>query len=168
MLTGSLASSMYGIPRATNDIDFVIAPIREELFTLARLFYEANLYFPRERIDPAFENRTELNVIDFSNGWKADLILRKNREFSFTEFRRREEATVEGIHLHVATPEDMVIAKLEWCAISPSERQIGDVVGILQVQRENLDIEYITRWVEALGLAEQWDEARRRAADFPG
>ena len=168
MLTGSLASSMYGIPRATNDIDFVIAPIREELFTLSRLFHEANLYFPRERIDAAFENRTALNVIDFSNGWKADLILREDREFSFTEFRRREEATVEGIHLHVATPEDVLIAKLEWCAISPSERQIGDVVGILQIQRENLDIEYITRWVEALGLAEQWDEARRRAADFPG
>jgi hypothetical protein len=163
MLTGSLASSMWGIPRATNDIDFVINPIREELFILARLFREANLYFPRERIDPAFDNRTELNVIDFSNGWKADLILRKDREFSITEFGRREEADIEGIHLYIATPEDVIIAKLEWWAISPSEQQMEDVVGIVRVQGENLDIGYISRWVDLLGLAPQWAEAKQRA-----
>ena len=163
MLTGSLASSMWGIPRATNDIDFVINPIREELFTLARLFHNANLYFPRERIDEAFDNRSDLNVIDFSNGWKADLILRKDREFSVTEFRRREKTTVEGMHLHIATPEDVIIAKLEWWTISPSERQINDVIGILQVQRENLDIAYVEHWVDLLGLAEPWHDARKRA-----
>ena len=163
MLTGSLASSMWGIPRATNDVDFVINPIREELYILARLFREADLYFPRERIDEAFDNRSDLNVIDFSNGWKADLIIRKDREFSVTEFRRRAEATVEGMHLHIATPEDVVIAKLEWWTISPSERQINDVAGILQVQRDNLDLEYIERWIELLGLTEPWNEARGRA-----
>src|ERR1044071_1901499 len=163
MLTGSLASSMWGIPRATNDIDFVINPIREELFTLARLFRESGLYFPREIIDEAFDNRSQLNVIDFSNGWKADLILRKDREFSVTEFRRREEATVEGMHLHIATPEDVIIAKLEWWTISPSDRQLNDIIGVLQVQRDNLDMAYIERWVELLGLEEPWSEARKQA-----
>ena len=163
MLTGSLASSMWGIPRATNDIDFVINPIREELFTLARLFREVGLYFPLERIDEAFDNRSDVNVIDFSNGWKADLIIRKDREFSITEFRRRLETTVEGMHLHIATPEDVVIAKLEWWTISPSERQLNDVVGVLQVQADNLDFPYIQRWIELLGLTEAWNEALGRA-----
>lgn len=163
MLTGSLASSMYGVPRATNDVDLVIAPLREELFILARLLHEANLDFPTERIDPALEHQTSLNVIDFSNGWKADLILRKDREFSIAEFSRRGDANVEGIQLHVVTPEDLVVAKLEWWGISPSERQMEDIVGILQVQGDDLDFRYIEHWVAALGLTYQWHEALRRA-----
>lgn len=154
---------MWGIPRATNDIDFVIDPVREELFTLARSSRDAHLYFPNDRIDEAFDKRSELNVIDFSNGWKADLIIRKEREFSVTEFRRRTEATVGGMSLHIATPEDLVIVKLEWWAISPSERQLNDVVGILQVQRDRLDLDYIERWIESLGLTEPWIEALARA-----
>jgi len=163
MLTGSLASSMWGIPRATNDIDFVINPIREELFLLARLFREAGLYFPREPIDQAFDNRGSLNVIDFSNGWKADLIIRKDREFSITEFRRRMETTVEDMYLHIATPEDVVIAKLEWWTISPSERQLNDIVGVLQVQGDNLDLRYMQHWIALLRLTEAWKEALERA-----
>jgi hypothetical protein len=67
------------------------------------------------------------------------------------------------MHLHIATPEDVVIAKLEWWTISPSERQLNDVVGILEVQRDNLDLEYIERWVELLGLTEPWNETLGRA-----
>jgi hypothetical protein len=38
MLTGSCASSYHGIPRATQDIDLVIAPTAGQLRHLVKLF----------------------------------------------------------------------------------------------------------------------------------
>lgn len=74
MLTGSLASSTYGVPRATNDIDIVVAPTRAQLLSLLQLFERVGLYAtPREEAIAALARETQFNVIDFENGWKVDL-----------------------------------------------------------------------------------------------
>src|ERR1051326_1407996 len=95
MLTGSLASSMYGVPRATNDIDIVIAPTRAQL-----------------------NKHGMFNVIDFKRGMKVDLIIRKEREFNVREFSRRKTHEIEDMRLTIATPEDVLVAKLEWAKAS--------------------------------------------------
>jgi hypothetical protein len=164
MLTGSLASSMYGIPRATNDVDIVIAPSREQLLSVVQLFQRLGLTVAPEAAIAAFRKRTDFNVIDFSHGWKADLILRKDRPFSLTEFERRETHEVEDIRLTLARPEDVLIAKLEWSKSGNSDRQLDDAAGILKMQGANLDREYIEHWVEALQLDSEWDAAKTRAA----
>lgn len=163
MLTGSLASSMYGIPRATNDIDIVIAPSREQLLSVVQLLQRLGLTVAPEAAIVAFRNRTDFNVIDFSSGWKVDLILRKDRAFSITEFERRETYDVEDMRLTLAQPEDVLIAKLEWAKSGNSERQLDDAAGILKMQGEKLDREYIEHWVEALELKYEWDAVRARA-----
>ncbi len=163
MLTGSLASSMYGIPRATNDIDVVIAPTRPQLRAFVQLMQRAGLTVHDETALMALRNRTQFNVIDFRRGWKVDLIIQKDREFSAAEFKRKEMHEVEGMRLSLATPEDVVLAKLEWAKLSPSEQQIEDVVGIIKMQRDTLDYSYISRWVEVLGVQQQWATATERA-----
>ena len=60
-------------------------------------------------------------------------------------------------------PEDVLIAKLEWMKISPSENQRQDDAGIVTVQGENLDRVYIEKWVDTLDLAEQWRAVRELA-----
>jgi hypothetical protein len=162
MLTGSLASSMYGIPRSTNDIDIVVAPTREQLLSLIQFFKRMGLYVNEDALE-AWSRKSQFNVIDFPNGWKVDLIVRKDREFSTIEFDRRQTHEVEGIRLTIATPEDVVIAKLEWFRIGRSERQLDDAAGILRMQGDKLDREYIERWVSTLGLGPAWAEAVRRA-----
>jgi hypothetical protein len=163
MLTGSLASSMYGIPRATNDVDIVIAPTREQLLSLVQLFQRVGLVVHGETAVAALRNRTQFNVIDFGRGWKVDLIVRKDREFSFIEFERRETHEVEGMRLTLATPEDVFLAKLEAAKESDSERQIEDAAGILKMQHDLLDYSYVEHWVESLDLRRQWDAARKKA-----
>ncbi|HEX7705798.1 MAG TPA: hypothetical protein VF701_04990 [Thermoanaerobaculia bacterium] len=163
MLTGSLASSIYGLPRATNDIDFVIAPDRSQLLSLLGLVERSGFYVSREEAMTALEKRDQFNVIDFSAGWKVDLILRKDREFSRTEFERRREGEVAGVPLIIASPEDVVIAKLEWARLGESERQMHDVAGIVTMLAGSLDVEYVEQWVAELGLHEQWNAARRKA-----
>lgn len=163
MLTGSLASSMYGIPRATNDIDMVIAPSREQLILLLELFQRIGLTVHTETALAALRNRTQFNVIDFAHGWKVDLIVRKDREFSTTEFDRRKTHEVEGMRLTIATPEDVLLAKLEWARMGDSERQLDDAAGILRMQRDTLDARYIEYWVQSMELQQQWTAALEKA-----
>jgi len=160
MLTGSVASSMWGIPRSTNDIDIIVAPTRPQLLSLLQLFQRLGLHVDPESALSALRKRDQFNVIDFPNGWKVDFIIQKEREFSAAEFDRRQMVETEGMHLTIASPEDVLIAKLEWAKIGDSERQLIDAAGILRMQSEKLDTSYIERWVEALDLQEQWKAAR--------
>jgi hypothetical protein len=163
MLTGSLASSMYGVPRATNDIDIVISATREQLMSIVQLFQRVGLTVAPEAAAAALRHKSQFNVVDLARGIKVDLIVRKDREFSVGEFARRETHEVEGIRLTIATPEDVLLAKLEWAKLGESEQQLVDAAGILTVQQGKLDTEYIERWVRDLGLAEQWEAVREKA-----
>ena len=109
MLTGSLASSMYGVPRATNDIDLVIAPSRKQLTDLLQLLKRMGLLVDDEQALAALKSGTMFSVIDFSNSWKVDFIVRKSREFSTTEFERRQTHEVDGMRLTLASPEDVIL-----------------------------------------------------------
>jgi len=163
MVTGSFASSAHGRARASYDIDIVIAPTDEQLRALIREF-PADRYYADE--EDAFESKkwvSQFNVIDFSSTWKVDLIFRKDREFSRAEFDRRRLHTIEGMRVYVATPEDVLISKLEWAKMGESDRQIEDVVGIIRIQGSQLDIAYIERWVRELALETQWQKALARS-----
>jgi hypothetical protein len=163
MVTGSVASSIHGIPRSTNDLDVVIAPTRDQLFALIQMFKRLGYYARWEDAENALRKQGQFNVIDFPNAWKVDLIVRKAREFSETEFQRREAVEVGGLSFVIAKPEDVLIAKLEWMKISPSEHQMQDAAGIVTVQADQLDRAYVERWVAALELEEQWQAVRRLA-----
>lgn len=161
MLTGSFASSIYGEPRASNDI--VIAPTREQLVDFVAHFPPDRYYAMQEDALEAFAQKRMFNIIDFASGWKIDFIFRKARPFSQAEFSRRREEAVSGLRLSVATAEDIVIAKLEWAKLGESERQLEDAANVIRVRGDALDAAYIERWVAELGLDPQWRAAKERA-----
>ena len=86
------------------------------------------------------------NVIDFDEGWKVDLIIRKDRPFSVEEFRRRQTIPVLGRSLPVASAEDVILAKLEWNSITPSERQLKDAFSVILAQAARLEIAPVVRF----------------------
>jgi hypothetical protein len=160
MLAGSFASSYHGDPRTTNDIDLVIAPTRESLEAFVRSLDPAAYYVSEEAALDAFRRRGQFNVVALESGWKVDLILRKERAFSHSEFERREAAAIDETQVFVATAEDTIVAKLEWARAGESERQLRDVAGILELRSSDLDVDYIERWVEELGLHAEWTRAK--------
>lgn len=163
MLTGSVASSMYGTPRSTNDIDIVIESTPAQMMMFAQLMKRFDLYLNEDAVD-ALRSRSQVNVIDFRNSWKVDLIIRKEREFSRNEFERRATHEVAGVRLTIATPEDVVLAKLEWSKMSgTSDTQLNDAAGILRAQGSRLDRSYVEHWVQVLEVHDQWEEVLRRA-----
>lgn len=165
MVTGSFASSVHGVPRATNDIGIIILPAsRSQVSTLLSNFaepiYESNL---DDALD-AFQHKSMFSVIDRRGIWKVDFIVRKDRPFSRKEFERRKRIEILGLELYAATPEDVLLAKLEWSKLGESERQIKDAAGIIQIQGERLDREYVERWAVALDIEDQWRAAMQQAS----
>ena len=67
-------------------------------------------------------------------------------------FRRRMKVVVFGEPAWIATREDVILHKLYWNQITPSERQLGDAAGIVAIQREHLDLDYLKRWAAELEL----------------
>lgn len=160
MLVGSVAALAYGRSRSTQDFDVVIEANVPTLRALVRSLPEERYYASEEAAMEALRYETQFNVIDMVTGWKADLIPRKRRPFSEAEFGRRSRVEVLGVPTFVASPEDTIVAKLEWAkAGGGSERQLEDVRELTRLRGAELDREYIERWVHALGLAEMWAAA---------
>jgi hypothetical protein len=163
MIAGSLASTLHGEPRSTQDIDLVIDPTPEQLAAFVEGLDRARFY-----VGDAFgalERRDQFNVIDVTTGWKVDLIVRKERPFSQTEFDRRQPAVMLGVTTAVASVEDTILAKLEWAKAGDSDRQRRDVTAMINVQRSTLDIDYLRHWAEALDVTAELDAAIRTADD---
>jgi len=163
MITGSIASSLHGEPRATRDVDVVIDPGPDELERLLDEISRASLYVDLDSARTALRERGQFNAIDGSGGWKVDFVVRKDRPFSRTEFDRRQRAELLGRSAWVASPEDMIVAKLEWAALTTSDRQLTDVAVMLTVGEGALDIAYVEYWVAELGLDEGWSRVQSSA-----
>lgn len=160
MVVGSFASTAHGEPRSTRDLDLVIDPDTEQLDQLLGALDPEHYYVDPAVARDAYRRRSMFNVIEIGTAWKLDLVIRKARPFSVGELQRRQVTRILGMGVATATPEDTVIAKLEWAKQGASDRQIEDVAGILRVRGPDLDVPYIERWVSELGLVEQWQRAR--------
>jgi hypothetical protein len=167
MLTGSVASSYHGEGRASQDIDLVIAPDEPQLHSFLSSLPLTTYYVSEEAALDALRQRSHFNVIDKASGWKVDLIVRRDRRFSRTEFERRISVDALGTKLTIATAEDVVVSKLEWAKMGASERQLEDVAGILRDSDNTLDHGYIEQWVRELGLEVQWERASDLARRTP-
>ena len=157
MIAGSFASTAQGLPRTTQDIDIVIdPPVGSALDALVAALLADQFYVDADAAREAMQHRSMSNAIDRS-AWKIDFILRKARPFSVEEFSRRAAVEMLGVPVFFASPEDTIVAKLERSKLSGgSERQRRDVAGILATMRDELEREYIERWVRDLDVDLEW------------
>ena len=156
MLTGSLASSLQGEPRATHDIDLVIA-IRTAASDVARtlktLFPEPQYYLDEEAIHNAIETRGMFSMIETEEGNKVDFWVLTDDAFDQARFARRSVEDFEGLLLRVSCPEDTILMKLRWAQLSGgSEKQFIDALRVYEVQHALLDHSYLDTWAARLGV----------------
>jgi len=166
MISGSLASSFHGEPRATNDFDLILDPDAARL----NRFLDSlppEWYISREAAHSALAHRSMFNVIDTEGAWKADLIIRKDRPFSLQEFSRSAPATILGSQVLIVTPEDSILSKLEWSVESDSQRQYRDALRVAVLNRNALDLVYLRRWAKELGLEQLLTKLLAEASASP-
>lgn len=169
LIGGSLASSVYGIPRATQDVDLV-ADLKLPHVAAITSALAGEFYVDADMIREAIERQASFNVIHLATMFKADVFILKGDPWSREEMTRAraEELDMPGGKLAVrfASPEDTLLHKLIWYELGNqiSDRQWGDILGVLEVQGELLDREYLDRWAPVLDVAELLRRAREQSS----
>ena len=153
LITGSIASSLLGEPRATHDIDLVVAMTPEAVLRLATAFPPPRYYLDPEAARAATLRRGMFNLLDSEEGDKVDFWMLRDEAFDQSCMSRRVVVEAFGVRLWVASAEDLVLAKLRWSVQSGgSERQWQDALGVFDLQRSRLDLSYMRTWADTLGV----------------
>jgi hypothetical protein len=152
-----MASIVYGEPRFTNDIDVVIRSTEAQVDQLCQAFPHEDYYVSADAAREAVRQRAMFNVIHPASGLKIDFIVAGGDEFNHSRFaRRRRLPVVTGARIAFASPEDVIIRKLQYFREGRSEKHVGDIRGILSTTDQEIDRAYLTSWIERLGLQEEW------------
>ena len=157
MLTGSVVSSMQGEPRATHDIDVVVAMQGADVERILPVFPPPRYYLDAEDARESIRRASMFNLVDAADGGKVDFWMLTAQAFDVSRFARRVKETILGVAAFVSSPEDTILAKLRWARLSGgSEKQFGDALRVYEVQRPSLDLPYMESWVRELGLSDLW------------
>jgi hypothetical protein len=160
---GSLASSLQGEPRATNDVDFVLA-LSIGSIPPFRACLGPDFELDADMLRDALLHARTANAFYLPRVTKIDFFGRGQEPFDESEFSRRAPVRVRatGETLIVKMPEDTVLRKLLWYRDggSVSERQWRDVVSVLRVSGTRMDQHYLEQWAAKLGLSALLERAR--------
>ncbi|MBN1684756.1 MAG: hypothetical protein JW855_04925 [Gammaproteobacteria bacterium] len=153
---GSLASSLHGVPRATNDVDVVAAITFDHIPLLVKAL-ETEFYIDAEMIRDAIKRQSSFNIIHLATMFKVDIFVWKSDIASQQEMKRRGQYQVSEIPqqtLFLASAEDVIVHKLYWYQLSGcvSERHWSDVLGVLKVQGDQLDYPYLKQAAQQRGV----------------
>jgi hypothetical protein len=151
-LTGSMASNYWGIPRTTHDLDFVVQLPASAVPRIVQEF-SGDFYIEESAVHAAYQPPHQFNAIDTRSALKVDFWLPKPEPFDREMLKRRVQATLFGEPAWVCTAEDVILHKLIWNTISPSDRQLGDAAGVVSVQGDALDKHYLEQWALQLKLS---------------
>jgi hypothetical protein len=160
MLVGSMASNYWGIPRTTHDLDFVVVLQVTDVEPLAAAFADA-FFIQIESIRSAFAPPYQFNALDEQSALKVDFWLLKDESFERMAFDRRLHVTLFDTPAWITTAEDVILHKLFWNKISPSDRQLLDAAGVYAVQGDTLDLFYLRNWAAILGVQQELEDMRK-------
>lgn len=122
---GSVASSAYGFARATLDVDLV-SDLKQQHVPILVQKLKSLYYIDENAVLNAIRSNTSFNLIHLKTMFKVDVFILQHGHYP----------------------------KLEWyknggCA---SERQWLDVLGVMKVQGNALDLEYLRQWAKELAV----------------
>ncbi len=153
-LTGAMASNYCGIPRTTHALDFVVQLPIHAIPNLLREFHD-DFYLDEQVVRAALAPPYQFNAVDQRSALKIDFWILQSDPFEIAMFQRRLSVDLLGERAWLATAEDVILHKLYWDSITPSERQISDAAGVVAVQSDSLDRAYLQKWATELGVSEK-------------
>ena len=160
---GSLATSLHGIPRATLDVD-IVADLRMAHLDPFVAALKASFFVDADMVRDAIRRRTTFNILHLATMFKVDVFVTGADELLSIELSRKRRVRVleePQADLFVASPEDMVLQKLMWYRDGGgvSDRQWGDVLGVIKTQGNRLDLAYLHLWAGRKGIRELLERA---------
>ena len=167
LVGGSVASSILGEPRATLDVDIVA---NLQLFHVGLLVeaMKGEFYIDESMVTEAINCCSSFNVIHLDTMIKVDIFILSQEPLAQLEMQRRQQLVITQNperSAWFASAEDIILQKLIWYRMGNqvSDRQWRDVLGVLKVQEQKLDFNYLKQWGRRLNLADLIAQALQEA-----
>ena len=165
LVTGSVATIAYGEPRLTNDIDLVVRLSPLQVQPLCDAFPGDEFYISPEAVMDSAKRWGQFNILHPTSGLKIDVMVADDSEFNTSRFgRARLLSVAPDVVVAFASPEDVILKKLEYFREGGSDKHLRDITGVLKIMGPELDHQYLTDWARRLGLTDLWQEACEVAA----
>jgi hypothetical protein len=159
LVTGSVATITYGEPRFTNDIDLVVRLSSHQVQQVCDAFPDGEFYVSREAALDAVQRCSQFNIIHPNSGLKVDIMVADESAFNASRFGRSRSIAIDaGCSADFASPEDVILKKLEYYREGGSEKHLRDIAGVIKVQGSELDYQYLEIWALRLGLSRLWSK----------
>ena len=160
---GSFASSLHGVMRSTLDVD-IVADMRLEHIKPLVAALSKEFYADDEMMKGAIEHHSSFNLIHYETAFKVDIFIRKLRAFDQMQLERRRTSIISTDpeqSIYVASPEDVILSKLEWYRMGGevSDRQWRDILGVLKTRAGELELDYLRKWAKELKVSDLLERA---------
>lgn len=158
LVTGSVATIIHGEPRFTNDVDVLVELPETKLSAFLAAFPSPEYYCSAATAQDAIRRKKQFNLIHTTSGFKVDVIIPAKNAFNDSRLARgRVIAVTPVLRARIASPEDVILKKLEYFREGGSEKHLRDISGVLKVRQAQLDIPYLEHWVKQLDLQTEWN-----------
>ena len=163
LIGGSLASTLYGMVRTTQDSDIVAEMQLEHLVPFVTTLRD-EFYMDEEMIAESIQRHSSFNIIHRESMFKVDVFIPHPRPFLQSQLARAQKQTFQfenEVSANFCGPEDTILAKLEWYRLGGevSERQWRDILGVLKTRASKLDLGYLRKWANDLKVGDLLEQA---------
>jgi len=163
MITGAVASIIYGEPRLTNDIDLVIDMSADDVEAFAEAFPIEDFYCPPPeviRLEIRRSQRGHFNLIHHETAFKADIYAAGRDELHQWGLKNRKRVDVEGEKFWLAPIEYVILRKLEYYREGKSEKHLRDISSILAFSSDDIDFKMLEAQISKRALEKEWKAAK--------
>lgn len=159
IITGSVASIIYGEPRLTHDVDLVIELNKDDISDFVSAFPLEEFYCPPEEVvnvEIKRRLRGHFNLIHHETGFKADIYLSGEDPLHQWALDNKKGVEHEGGALWLAPIEYVIIRKLQYYQEGGSEKHVRDIQGILEISADQIDYHFLDKKIQGLNLETGW------------
>lgn len=163
LVGGSLASTLYGMVRTTQDSD-IVADMRLEHIQPFVASLQNEFFIDEEMMAESIQRNSSFNIIHRETMFKVDVFIPRPRPFHQSQLTRAQRQTFSSdpeLSANFASAEDTILSKLEWYRLDGevSERQWRDVLGVLKTRAGALDLDYLRKWAKELKVSDLLEQA---------
>jgi hypothetical protein len=163
LVSGSVAAMLYGEPRVTHDIDFVVFLRVDDAPRLAAIFSSPEFYVPPAGVilqEVARERRGHFSIIHTDSGLKADFYTAGRDDLHVWAFGNARKYSINQNTISLAPPEYVIVRKLEYYREGGSEKHLRDICAMIAVSGELLDHTVLQEWIARFNLKPEWDRCQ--------